>query len=113
MDQHQKAEQLANRRSSLTAVGDARVVRSSRMEPQEVSVARHQDTPRRGGEFEVSSVIGGGQSCVRRGSHIDIAPAKTGRDAGGDMLVKWKRIGTGQDASSSRAWRSLASTKEG
>ena len=67
--------------------------RSSRMKPEEVRVVRHQNAPRRSREFELSGVIGAGQSRLRSGGYVDVAAAKTGGDAGGDMFVQMEADG--------------------
>jgi len=82
MDQNHAAEQFPEGHGLLLTEGDAGMRYSLRMQPEKVIVVRHDNTSRGSGEFKMCQIGGADQAGVRGGSHVDVAPPKTGSHVG-------------------------------
>ncbi len=62
--------------------------RTLRVKPKEIGVLCHEYTPGGAGEGELLGIIRAGQSRLRRSRHVVVPSAKTGCDAGRDVLIQ-------------------------
>lgn len=87
MHQDEAPEHIAQAAGSRASIHDPRVWQPLGVKPEEIHIVRDHYTSSRGGEGEVLTISGAGQTGIRRGGDVDAPMAQRIGQHGGDVFV--------------------------